>query len=100
MKDFYFSNEDEQKNFLRDNKWLICSLIVEGVKKSLDEGLESLVIFRLINPLDNFILTTDLKKNDWEESLKKCLEYYESIEEYEMCDKIIKLLKTIKDGTP
>jgi hypothetical protein len=100
MKDFYFSNEDEQKNFLRDNKWLICSLIVEGVKKSLDEGLESLIIFRLINPLDNFILTTDLKKNDWEESLKKCLEYYESIEEYEMCDKIIKLLKTIKDGTP
>lgn len=99
MKDFYFSNDDDQKNFLRDNKWLICSLIVEGVRKSLDEGLESLPLFRIINQFDDFVMTTELQKKDWEESLNKCLSYYESVEEYEMCDKIIKLLKTIKDGT-
>ena len=99
MKDFYFSNEDDQKNFLLENKWLIHSLIVEGVRKSLDEGLDTIIIFRIINQFNDFVLTTELKKKDWEESLNKCLSYYESIEEYEMCDKIIKLLKTIKDGT-
>jgi hypothetical protein len=99
MKDFYFSNEDDRKKFLIDNKWLICSLIVEGVKKSLEEGLQSIVIFRLINTIDDFIMSTELRKNDWVESLNKCLEYYESVEEYEMCDKIINLLKTIKNGT-
>ena len=99
MKDFYFSNEEDRKKFLIDNKWLICSLIVEGVKKSFDEGLQSIVIFRLINTIDDFIMTTELRKNDWGKSLYKCLEYYESVEEYEMCNKIINLLKTIKDGT-
>ena len=99
MKDFYFSNEEDRKKFLIDNKWLICSLIVEGVKKSFDEGLQSIVIFRLIYTIDDFIMTTELRKNDWSNSLDKCLEYYESVEEYEMCDKIINLLKTIKDGT-
>lgn len=99
MKDFYFSNEDDQKNFLLENKWLIHSLIVEGVRKCIDEGLDSLVIFRIINPIDDFILTTELFKKDWEESLNKCLKYYESIEEFEMCTKIVELLKTIKNGT-
>jgi len=99
MKDFYFSNEDDKKNFFLENKWLIHSLIVECVRKCIDEGLDSLVIFRIINPLDDFILTTELYKKDWGESLGKSLEYYESIEEYEMCDKIIKLLKIIKGGT-
>jgi hypothetical protein len=45
------------------------------------------------------MLTTELKKSDWTNSLNKCLSYYESIEEYEMCDKIITLLKIIEDGT-
>jgi hypothetical protein len=99
MKDFYFSSEGDQKKFLIENKWLICSLIVEGVKKSLEEELDSILIFRLINTIDDVVLTTELRKEDWVVSLKKCLEYYESVEEYEMCDKIINLLKSIKNGT-
>ena len=98
MKDFFFSNEEDQKNFLLENKWLICSLIVEGVRKSIDDNLETLTIFRIISPLDDFIMTTELKKKDWLESLNKCLEYYESIEEYEMCDKIVNLIKEIRNG--
>lgn len=98
MKDFFFSNEEDQKNFLLENKWLICSLIVEGVRKSIDDNLESITIFRIINPLDDFIMTTELKKDDWLESLNKCLGYYESIEEYEMCDKIVNLIKEIRNG--
>ena len=99
MKDFYVSNGDDQKKFLQDNKWLICSLIVEGVKKSIEENLESLIIFRVINPLMDSMLTTELKKSDWVNSLNKCLSYYESIEEYEMCNKIMVLLKVIDNGT-
>ena len=79
MKDFYVSNEDDQKKFLQDNKWLICSLIVEGVKKSIEENLESLIIFRVINPLEDIMLTTELKKGDWANSLNKCLSYYETV---------------------
>ncbi len=41
MKDFYFSNEDEEKDFLKNQRWLIHSLIIEGVKKSMDENLDA-----------------------------------------------------------
>ena len=42
MKDFYFSNEDDEQEFLKNQKWLIHSLIVESVKKAYNEDLEKL----------------------------------------------------------
>ncbi len=98
MKDFYFSNEDEEKDFLKNQRWLIHSLIIEGVKKSMDENLNEIVLFRIINPKNNFIMVSELKKDDWVGSLSKSLEYFESIEEYEKCADIKKLLKKIKNG--
>lgn len=98
MKDFYFSNEEDEKNFLINQKWLIHSLIIEGVKLSIKERLDEIVLFRIINPISNFIMVSELKKDDWESSLSKSLEYFESVEEYEKCADIKKLLKKIKNG--
>jgi len=98
MKDFYFSNEEDEKNFLINQEWLIHSLIIEGVKQSIKERLDEIVLFRIINPISNFIMVSELKKDDWESSLSKSLEYFESVEEYEKCADIKKLLKKIKNG--
>ena len=97
MKDFYFSNEDDEKDFLKNKKWLIHSLIVDGVKKSFEDDLDSIVVFRIINPISNFVMTSEIKKEDWLDSLGKSMEYYESIEEYEKCTEIKELIKNIKD---
>jgi hypothetical protein len=43
-------------------------------------------------------MVSELKKDDWESSLSKSLEYFESVEEYEKCADIKKLLKKIKNG--
>jgi predicted lipase len=99
MKDFYFSNEDDEQEFLKNQKWLIHSLIVESVKKAYSEGLENIVVFRIINPINNFIMKSELNKCDWVESLSKSLSYYESVEEYENCGEIKELIKRIKDDT-
>ena len=98
MKDFYFSNEEDEKNFLINQKWLIHSLIIEGVKQSIKERLDEIVLFRIINPVSNFIMVSELRKEDWGSSLTKSLGYFESIEEYEICSDVKKLLKTIKNG--
>ena len=98
MRDFYFSNEEDEKDFLKNQKWLIHTLIIEGVKKSIKDGLDEIVLFRIINPISNFIMVSELKKDDWESSLSKSLEYFESVEEYEKCADIKKLLKKIKNG--
>lgn len=99
MKDFYFSDEEDEKNFLTNRKWLIHSLILDAVKKSFSEDLESIVVFRIINSFSNFIMVSELKKTDWINSLNKCLEYYESVEEYEICNEINNLKKEIKNGS-
>ena len=97
MTDFVFSNEDDEKNFLQENKWLIHSLIFQSVTKAYEEDLESVTVFRILNPEKDFIMTSELKKEDWVISLEKTLSYYESVEEYEKCHDIKNLLKKIKD---
>jgi len=99
MKDFYFSNEDDEQEFLKNQKWLIHSLIVESVKKAYSEDLENIVVFRIINPISNFIMTSELNREDWVDSLSKSLSYYESVEEYENCEEIKELIKKINDDT-
>ena len=98
MRDFYFSNEEDEKDFLKNQKWLLHSLIIEGVRLSIKERLDEIVLFRIINPISNFIMVSELKKSDWESSLTKSLGYFESIEEYEICSDVKKLLKKIKNG--
>jgi hypothetical protein len=97
MNYFYFFNEDDEKDFLKNKKWLIHSLIIESVKKSISENLDSIVVFKIINPISNFVMTTEIKKSDWVVSLEKSLKYYESVEEYEKCEEVINLIKKIND---
>jgi hypothetical protein len=43
-------------------------------------------------------MISELRKEDWFSSLSKSLEYFESVEEYEICSDVKKLLKKIKNG--
>jgi hypothetical protein len=97
MKDFYFTNGDDEKDFLKNKKWLIHSLIFDAVKKAYNENLETTIIFRIINTESDFIMTSELKKEDWVNSLDKSMEYYLSIEEYEKCSEIKELIKKIEN---
>jgi hypothetical protein len=98
MKDFIFSAGEDIEEFLQNSKWLIHSLVVEGVKKSLDEELDEIVVFRIIDSENNYQMNSILKKPEWVNSLTKCLEFYQEIEEYEMCGEIKKLIKKIDNG--
>jgi len=97
MKDFYFDSEEDEIEFLKKNKWVIHSLIIDGVKKAYEENLESVTVFRIINTVSGFVMSSELKKDDWLDSLNKSMDYFESIEEYEKCTEIKELIKNIKD---
>ena len=93
MKDFIFSADEDFEEFFRNSKWLIHSLVIEGVKKSLEDQLDEIVVFRIINSENNYQMNSVLKKTEWVNSLNKCLEFYENIEEYEICSEINELIK-------
>jgi hypothetical protein len=98
-RDFFFDGSSESEgDFLTKNKGLICKLIIEAVKESMEKNLKNFTVFRIINPNKNFVVTSQITKDDWLESLEKCLEYYISIEDYETCGEIKKLILKVKDG--
>ena len=65
-------------------------------KKSKTFSLVDLFIIELTDDpeLDEVILT--VQPDEWEKSLELGLEYFEIVEDYEMCSKIHTLLETIK----
>lgn len=65
-------------------------------KKSKTFSLVDLFVIKLTNDpeLDEIILT--VQPDEWERALQLGLEYFEIIEDYEMCSKIHKLIETIK----
>ena len=65
-------------------------------KKSKTFSLVDLFVIELTDDpeLNEVILT--VQPNEWEKALQLGLEYFEIIEDYEMCSKVHKLMKTIK----
>jgi hypothetical protein len=97
-REFFFNDEEEEKEFLLDNKNLICELIVTAIKKSVSEGMDVMEVFTSINSSKGYVMTTQVKKEHWDESLEKCLGYFIGAENYEWCDKIKKLKIDIENG--
>tara|TARA_R110000796_G_scaffold8500_1_gene27851 strand:- start:191 stop:517 length:327 start_codon:yes stop_codon:yes gene_type:complete len=97
-RQFFFNDDEEEKEFLLDNKNLICELIVTAIKKCVSEGMDVMEVFTSINSNRDYVMTTQVKKDDWGESLEKCLGYFIGEENYEWCDKIKKLKIDIENG--
>ena len=70
-REFFFNDDDEEKEFLLDNKNLICELIVTSIKKCVSEGLDVMEVFTSINPSRGYVMTTQVKKEHWGETLEK-----------------------------
>ena len=65
-------------------------------KKSKTFSLVDLFVIELIDDpeLNEVILT--VQPNEWDKALQLGLDYFEIIEDYEMCTKVYKLIETIK----
>ena len=60
--------------------------------------MDVMEVFTSINSNRDYAMTTQVKKDDWGESLEKCLGYFIGEENYEWCDKIKKLKIDIENG--
>lgn len=77
---------------LPGTKELVFSNLVAAISESIETKKKAADIFLV--DYDNYI---SLKRNSWENSLNKAIEYYSSIEveDYEMCQKCINLINKI-----
>jgi hypothetical protein len=86
----------EISNFIRDEKDLFFSTIIECIEEAWKINLNSILVaeFDIVGD----IMTIEIEKKDWSESLHVALYYYEDIEKYEKCTKIRNLIDDIYDG--
>ena len=86
----------EISNFIRDEKDLFFSTIIECIEEAWKINLNSILVaeFDIVGD----IMTIEIEKKDWSESLHVALYYYEDIEKYEKCTRIRNLIDDIYGG--
>jgi len=94
----HITNEEEEDDYLTKYRFEIHSRILEGVERGINEGIDNILLFKIINHVDNYTMVLTVTKENWLESLKKCENYFKDIEEYEFCERIKILEDKIKNG--
>ena len=73
-------------NWLKNNKYVIFSELIRFSKKLIEEKLETVQAIMVSNKMDNIVFI--LRKENLKETLKKGMDYFTQIEEYEKCAEI------------
>ena len=72
--------------WLKDNRYIIHSELVRFAKTMIDKNLEMVQSVMVMNYTDNIVFL--LKKENLDITLNQAMEYFISIEEYELCGEI------------
>jgi hypothetical protein len=92
LPEFELNSHEDLKEFLDDNRLQISMLTFDAIKKALDEDLMYMPVMKLkIHELPLAVIT--VKRENFDESLNKCLLNFQEAEYYEMCAEILELLK-------
>lgn len=92
LPEFELKSADELKAFMVDNRLLISELTFEAIKKALKEDVLYMPVMKIIVH-DLPVAVVTVKRDNFNESLSKCLKHFEEDEQYEKCAEIIKILR-------
>ena len=73
---------------------MLYSSILEGVEQTIHNGKPSFIMAR-VNDGRN-VRDISILKNSFKSNLKTCLDFYEQVEEYELCSRTVKLINQVK----
>jgi len=90
-----FSNIIEAKNFIRkyENRRIVFESLIEEIQDALIFDLDFITLFKYEKEDINHFLYSD----GWIISLKKALQYFEDVEDYEKCCEIRDLIIVLED---
>lgn len=92
LPEFKLKSPEEIKDFMSENRMVISDLVLNAIKKALREGALNMPVMKIIiQDLPVAIVTVD--RNNFNDSLNKCLKIFEEDEQYEKCAEILKIIK-------
>jgi hypothetical protein len=86
------SDYDEMESYIQKNKVKLMEQIVLSVQYALDNGYPSIEVFAFKN--SNFIVILD--RSNFRDNIDNIFEHYITTEQYEFCDRLVKLKKQIE----
>tara|TARA_B100001287_G_scaffold14081_1_gene10604 strand:+ start:512 stop:817 length:306 start_codon:yes stop_codon:yes gene_type:complete len=93
----HINSELEEQEYLQNHKTNLHIKIMETVDFAYDNDVESIEIVKVVNNYRKVTFILCVTKDNWEDSLNKCLTHFIDQEEYELCDKVHKIIKKISD---
>lgn len=85
------SDNNELKIFIEKNKTILTEHTLESISYAIEHKLNYIELFQFKN--SKFVIT--ITKNDFKINLDNIYQYYIQTEQYEHCDRLIKLQKLL-----
>ena len=84
-------NYEDLIYYLEENKGVLYDVIIKCIEESFITNTEIFEIAQVIIEEEESLVTFSSPKKNWLQSLDSALEYYEEVQEYEKCPKIVEL---------
>ncbi len=94
----YIETEEDEEKYLIEYKYSIHTKILESIELSIKENIDSVELFQVVNNLRGFTFVVMVDRDNWLDSLEKCLKFYTDSEEYELCGRTKNLIEEVKNG--
>ena len=96
LNELIINNEKEELTILSDNRSHIHFKMINSIKESFKNDINSMEIIRIVNNYRGYTMILRVEKDKWVDSLEKSLSYFEEIENYKVCQEIKTLMGEIK----
>jgi hypothetical protein len=92
LPEFEIPNAEDLKDFFDSHRLQISLLTFDAIKKAMDENLMYMPVMKIkVHELPLAVIT--VKRDNFDDSLNKCLRNFQEAELYEKCAEIVELLK-------
>lgn len=92
LPEFEIQSAEELKEFFDTHRLQISTLTFDAIKRALDEDLTYMPVMKVkVHDLPLAVIT--VRRENFDDSLNKCLKNFQEAELYEKCAEIVQLLR-------
>ena len=99
MKSYEFSSKEDFSTFLEEQNGEFYEIIWRSIDNAYASGRTSAYVAEIYLDKEKTYIDMISEEHEWVGSLTLAMNYYSSIEEYEICSRIKKLIEGIQDKT-
>jgi hypothetical protein len=98
IPEIHIKDKSDELFYLNEYRYDIYKKIIEVIDYAFENDIEIAPVLKITHDIEHYSMFLTIEKHQWMNGLKKCINFFKKIEEYELCEKTNKLIKKIKNG--